>query len=249
MDVEISTGVAVTSLPAAARGFAGFGPRSAAFFEGLAADNSRAYFEANREVWEREVRGPLEMLLGELSLRTGGQVKLFRPHRDIRFSRDKSPYKTTTYGVIHSRAGHVSGLYVEVSSRGLYAASGYHEMAADQLARFRSAVADPDSDAGEALAAAIGQVRLAGLEVEGEALKTAPRGFRADHPHVALLRYKSLFAGARLVPLAAMQEPRALEWVAGVWAAAEPLCDWLERHVGESTMPPEVRYGGGRSGR
>ena len=81
--------------------FDGFGPGVRRWFAGLEADNSKAYFSANRAVFDEAVRGQMEALLGELSETFGGEVRMFRQNRDIRFSRDKSPYKTNTYGVIH----------------------------------------------------------------------------------------------------------------------------------------------------
>jgi uncharacterized protein (DUF2461 family) len=81
--------------------FDGFGPQVKRWFAGLEADNSREYFAAHRDVFEESIREQIEALLFELSETFGGEVKLFRQHRDIRFSRDKSPYKTNTYGVIH----------------------------------------------------------------------------------------------------------------------------------------------------
>ena len=84
--------------------FLGFGPGAVDWFRGLEADNSKAYFVGSRAVWEADVRGPLERLLEELGEDLGGSAKLFRPHRDVRFSKDKSPYKTNNYGVV-PRAG------------------------------------------------------------------------------------------------------------------------------------------------
>src|SRR5918911_4247940 len=83
--------------------FAGFGAGAVAWFEGLERDNSKAYFDAHRAVFLEQVRGPFEALLDELSLEFGGEPRVFRQHRDIRFSPDKSPYKTRTYGILHDR--------------------------------------------------------------------------------------------------------------------------------------------------
>lgn len=74
--------------------FTGFGPDLAAFYRGLAADNSKAYWAAHKADYDTQVRGPLELLLGELADEFG-EAKVFRPNRDIRFSADKSPYKTS----------------------------------------------------------------------------------------------------------------------------------------------------------
>src|SRR5580693_9220004 len=118
-----------------------FGSKVQLWFEGLEANNSKAYFDASRGFFEESVRGQMDALLTELSETFGGEVKMFRQNRDIRFSPDKSPYKTNTYGVLHGSGLAAHGLYASVSARGLVAGSGYHAMARDQLDRYREAVA------------------------------------------------------------------------------------------------------------
>src|SRR5690242_8164823 len=175
---------------AARMAFSGFGADAFAWYEGLERDNSKAYFTRTRDTFETAVRGELEALFDELSGEFGGTTRLFRQHRDIRFSPDKSPYKTRTYGVL---AGAPSAFYAELSARGLYAGSGYHVLMRDQLERFRAAV--DDEAEGRALLAAVEAVEDAGLEIAGASLKTAPRGYPREHPRIGLLRRKALFAG------------------------------------------------------
>jgi uncharacterized protein (TIGR02453 family) len=206
--------------------FEGFGNGVVAWFEGLERDNSKAYFEATRATFLSDVREPFEDLLDELSLEFGGSPKVFRQNRDIRFSPDKSPYKTRTYGILY---GSGAAFYAAVSADGLYAGTGYWRMAADQLERYRAAADD-------ALAELLAGAERAGLELSEPELKTAPRGFPRDHPHVALLRYKSIIAGRRLPP-AELQGRGPLEHAAATWRAAAPLNAWLEAHVGPSALP------------
>lgn len=219
--------------------FPGFPPAAFGWFTGLEADNSREYFTAHRETYDEAVRGALEAMLDELADELGGVVRMFRQHRDVRFSADKSPYKTTTYGLIVERS---DTLYAQLSARGLFAGTGYHQLAADQLDRFREAVAD---DAiGGVLEEAMATAHHAGIETFGEALKTAPRGYPRDHPRVRLLRHKSLVAGRR-IDAAASGIPRAaaLDHARATWAACAPLNAWLAHHVGATELPPEARYG------
>jgi uncharacterized protein (TIGR02453 family) len=204
--------------------FDGFSTAAFAWFAGLEADNTREYFRAQRPIYDDEVRGPFTELLEELAGEFGGAVKVMRQHRDLRFSRDKTPYKTRTYG-------HIGGeFYAELSARGLYAGTGYYAMEGDRLERYREAVA---SDAGAGLAEAVASTEAAGLDVEGWGLKTVPRGYPRDHPRVGLLRHKSLIAGGRLAPRrGAIGRDAALEHVAGTWRAAGPMVAWLDGHVG-----------------
>src|SRR5437764_10559168 len=138
----------------------------------------------------------MEAMLIELSEKFGGEVKMFRQNRDIRFSRDKSPYKTNTYGILHGSDIPAQGLYASISAHGLVAGSGYHTMARDQLDRFRDSVADDRR--GPKLVAAAARAEKAGLELWGESLATAPRGYPKDHPRIELLRRKNLILGAAL---------------------------------------------------
>jgi uncharacterized protein (TIGR02453 family) len=222
-------------------GFGGFPSATFEWFEGLERDNSRPYFQATREIYDRDVRGALEAMFDALSEEFGGELKLFRQQRDVRFSPDKSPYKTQTYGVLGRR------WYARISADGLYAGTGYYMLASDQLDRLRAAVADDRT--GPAVVALVAEARAAGLDVVGESLKTAPRGYPRDHPRVALLRHKSLVAGRALAAGEGIPRQAALEHVASTWRAAEPLNAWLDEHVGptaEAVTPWRRRAGRSR---
>jgi uncharacterized protein (TIGR02453 family) len=225
---------------AAPLAFEGFPREAFAWFAGLEADNSKPYFTAHRGTYDIAVRGALEAMLDELAEELDGGVKMFRQNRDIRFSADKSPYKITTYGLV-LRPDSPSGLYAQLSSSGLFVGTGYHMLAADQLARFRDAVVDDTT--GPQLEQVVADVEGAGVETFGEALKTAPRGYPRDHPRVALLRHKSLVAGRRLPPGSkGIGRAAALDLARQTWDACVPLNTWLDRHVGPSELPVEPRY-------
>jgi len=214
--------------------FAGFPREGFAWFAGLEADNSRAYFTANRETYESAARGPLEELLEMFADEFGGRVKMFRQHRDVRFSRDKSPYKTTTYGLVTDRPGSLAGLFAQLSANGFFAGTGYHVLESDQLERFREAVAD--DRAGAKLERAVAGIHAAGVETFGEALKTAPRGYPKDHPRVVLLRHRSLVAGKRLDAKGkGIGGKAALDHARRTWDACAPMNAWLDEHVGPTT--------------
>ena len=214
--------------------FRGFGPEVFAWFAGLEGDNSKAYFNAHRERYETEIRGGLQAMLEELSRIFGGEVKVFRQQRNLRFApAGAPPYKTRTYGLLHGVRGPATGLYAELSARGLYAGTGYHQLARDQLERFRAAVVD--DVAGAQLAELVGAARAGGLEVVGESLRTAPRGYPREHPRSELLRHKALVAGRWLTNTSGIARDEALEHVAAAWRAAEPLNAWLAEHVGAGT--------------
>lgn len=219
--------------------FLGFGPKALDWFGGLGVDNSKAYFEATRSEWEAQVRDPLSRLLEELAEDLGGRVRLFRQNRDVRFSRDKAPYKTSTYGVVHV-PGTVSGLYVSIAAKGLFAGSGYWQMAADQLARYRAAAAGPE---GAALATAVNEMEAAGVRLWGDALKSAPRGIARDHPNIRLLRQKDVLAGADLDPAATLEGREPKNFARSVWDRSRNVMGWMDKAVGASRIPLEAGFG------
>jgi uncharacterized protein (TIGR02453 family) len=217
--------------------FEGFSPEVHQWFLGLEADNTKEYFAARRAFFEEAIRGQMEALLSELGERFGGEVKLFRQNRDIRFSPDKSPYKLNTYGVLRGTEIAAQGLYASISARGLVAGSGYHVMARDQLDRYREAVADDRH--GTELGKLVAKADKAGLELWGESLATAPRGYPKDHERIELLRRKSLSLGAMIDSANGIGRADGLRFVSRTWRAAAPVTGWLDEQVGPSALPVE----------
>jgi uncharacterized protein (TIGR02453 family) len=208
--------------------FRGWPAEALEFFEGLEADNSKVYWERNRDVYEAMVRAPMEELLEELSPEWG-EGRIFRPYRDIRFSSDKSPYKTNIAAVI-------GGGYVHLSADGLGVGCGMYDMAPDQLERYRAAVGEDRS--GTELVALVANARAAGLEVTGhEVLKTAPRGYPKDHPRIELLRFKGLITWREWPAGAWLGTRQAKTRVAEFFRLSKPLNEWLLTHVGPSSHP------------
>jgi uncharacterized protein (TIGR02453 family) len=214
--------------------FEGFGPGVRKWFQGLEADNTKEYFVARRDFFEESVRGQMEALLTEITEKFGGEVKMFRQNRNLRFSADKTPYTTTTAGVVYGSSITAHG-YASISARGLVAGTGYHEMARDQLDRYRDQVAD---DAyGPELMKLVAKAERSGLELWGATLATAPRGYPKEHERIELLRRKGLSLGATLTFGRGISRPAGLEFVTKTWRAAAPVVAWLDLHVGPSTMP------------
>ena len=214
--------------------FAGFPEEATRFYEGLIAENNRTYWLANKPVFESAVRAPMLALLDELA--DHGPFHLFRPNKDVRFSKDKTPYKDHIAAYGESEGG--SGFYVQFSATGMIAGSGYYHMAADQLDRFRAAL-DSDSVGGE-IAAITERLGKKGLEFSAiGSLKTAPRGYPRDHPRIDLLRLKGLVGTRRWKPAKWMQTKAVVQRVRDTWDLAEPMSAWLDAHVGPSTISPD----------
>lgn len=196
------------------------------FYEDLEADNSKVFWTAHKHVYDDAVRRPLELLAAELDAEFG-PAKLFRPYRDVRFAKDKTPYKTQQ-GVWFAD----SSLYVAVSAAGLFLAGGYWDTASDQVQRLRRAV-DDDVVGGE-LDRILTRTRRAGFEVGGQRITRVPLGFAKDHPRAELLRHKSLTAHRELGCPSWLGTARARPEIVRSLRRLVPLSEWLATHVGPS---------------
>lgn len=212
--------------------FKGWPAEALEFFDGLAADNSKAYWQEHKAEYEAIVRGPMEALLVELEPKWGAG-KIFRPYRDIRFSKDKSPYKTHI-------AARLEGAYVQVSAEGLAVGSGMWEMETDQVERYRAAV--DGAKPGEKLRRVLDKAEASDLEVMSRSvLKSAPRGYPKDHPRVELLRYKGIALWREWPPAAWLGTAKAKGKVTEFLRLSAPLRDWLDENVGPTTLVPRRR--------
>jgi uncharacterized protein (TIGR02453 family) len=213
--------------------FQGWTEAALDFYEGLEIDNSKAYWQSHKDVYDEQVLAPMQALLAELSDEFG-DAKIFRPNRDIRFSADKSPYKTQAGATL---AGHG---YVQLSAEGLAVASGTYVFATDQLARYRRAVSVDLP--GEALSKIVDNARTAGLTITAAgALTTAPRGYPKDHPRIELLRMKGLVTWKQWPVEPWLSTAKAKDKVVAVLRDSVPLVEWLGVHVGASEMEHSFR--------
>jgi uncharacterized protein (TIGR02453 family) len=219
--------------------FRGFGEGAIRFFDELAANNTRDWWQANKRWYEEDVRAPLELLLDDLCPEFG-EAKVFRPNRDTRFSRDKSPYKTAAAAVAGDAVGSGHTLYVQLSAEGLMLGGGTYHPAADQLARLRRAVADDRT--GPELEHIVTEIKAARGEIGShDQLKRAPKGYPPDHPRIELLRHKGLIGWYEHPPRAWLHTAGARTRVAEAWRSLGPLNAWLAANVGPSTLPPSNR--------
>jgi uncharacterized protein (TIGR02453 family) len=219
-------------------GFTGFPDEGLVFYEGLEADNSRTYWLEHRARYESAVRAPLLALVEELTPEFG-TPKVFRPYRDVRFSKDKTPYKTHQGAVLHQDGAGVGAVYVQLSADGLWVAGGAWRLQPDQVERYRRAVADDVQ--GARLATEVAHLRGAGWTVDGDRLVRPPRGHPADHPRVDLLKHKSLHAGRGWEPADWLHRRDALDRVRDAWRQLTDLNRWLGDNVGATTAPPDRR--------
>lgn len=206
--------------------FQGIPAAAFGFYAELQDNNTREWWLEHKDSYQSLVRDPLTSLLAELEPRFG-PGRIFRPNRDIRFSLDKSPYKTAQGAFASVREG--VGYYLQVSAGGLLVGGGYHSHSPAQLLRYRNAV--DASGPGESLRHIVDAVSAAGFAVEGEKLKTVPRGYDRDHPRAELLKHKSLAASVDLGRPGWLDSPAAVGEISGLWDRLRPLVDWVGRHA------------------
>ncbi len=195
------------------------------FFIGLELDNSKKYFEANRRTYEDSVKGPMAALLESLEP-DFGPGKVFRANRDIRFSKDKSPYKTNIAADVGMGA---KGGYLSLDARGFTVATGRYMMSPEEIAKFRKKVAADGS--GAQLAAIVSRLEKSGYDIGGEELKRVPPPWPQDHPRAELLRRKSLYVWKNYGLKPWLGSSSARKYVVKTWTDAQPLNDWFKKNL------------------
>ncbi|MBI1187781.1 MAG: TIGR02453 family protein [Alphaproteobacteria bacterium] len=225
--------------------FDGFSKDFFKFLRELKKNNERAWFEANRERYRSAVQAPLSAFIADLApllARTSPHFKcdprpnggsMFRIHRDVRFARDKSPYKTHAAAHFRHSVGkdvHAPGFYLHLEPGRIFFGGGMYmpEPAALQMVRTR--IAEKSADWRKAKEAA-SVSRAYGALSDGEALTRPPRGFDADHPMIEDLKRKSFFLTAESDEAAA-GDPAFVKTVAKAYADAAPLMTFLCAAVG-----------------
>ena len=173
--------------------FKGFSTETFQFLRGLSEYQSKTYWDSHEDIYRREVLAPMQHLLADLESEFGpGKVLSMR--RDNRFSPDPSPFKTYLGAVIYRESGMC--YYLEVSPEGMMAAGGWRfNHPADQVDRFRAAIDREES--GQLFERIAAYLRENRFEMVGDKIKTAPRGYPADHPRIEWLRYKTVCAEYR----------------------------------------------------
>lgn len=215
--------------------FNGFSSQALDFFERLAVDNSRVWWNENKDTYAREIRDPMKAMLAELADEFGS-ARIYRPNRDVRFSKDKSPYKEHIAAIV--QVEDAIGYYVQVSAGGLMVAGGWYSPIGPQISRYRTAV---ETAAVAELDAGLARLRRARppYTIEGAPLKTRPRGIPADHPRLDLLRYTQLIAMREYATPTWLDTKKVLTVVRKDWQAMAPVVEWLADHVGPGDDPSD----------
>ncbi|CAN5388795.1 DUF2461 domain-containing protein [soil metagenome] len=207
--------------------FSGFPERALVFYDGLEVDNSKTYWTDHRGVYDDCVKAPMEALLAELADEFG-EAKFFRPYRDVRYAKDKTPYKTHAAALVHRLGG--GALYVQLSAAGLLVGGGAYQPESDQVHRMRRAIAD--DHLGPALQRELTLLNKGGWAIGGNPIKTRPQGYDKDHPRLDLLRFRALSASLDFGDQPWLASRDALSRVRRAWRRLAPLNEWIATHIG-----------------
>lgn len=219
--------------------FSGFPVAALDFYDDLEMDNTRSFWEAHKAAYRDAVRAPMTALCEALAPEFG-TAKVFRPYRDVRFAKDKTPYKTHQGAFV--AAAQSTGWYVEISARGTRVGAGFYDADSRRLAALREAMAD--DRAGARLDRILRGFERDGWEIGGDRLKTAPRGHDKDHPRIHLLRHRTLFVGRGYGFEADDIGPVLLDRVRADWQTLRPLVEWLAAVPDEPADRPTRTPGG-----
>ncbi len=224
--------------------FTGFEKDAIQFFHELSLEMNRDWYEANKQRYAERWVQPMTALLETVAARLAktyapleiGAPKLFRIHRDVRFSKDKTPYKTHCAGMLplHQGKKPVEGgctvLYLHLGVEDEYVGAGTYFFDDKQLPRWRKLIAAPKS--GAEIAALVTKLRKAGYEVGGhEDYKKVPKGFDPDHPRADFLRMRGLTAAFPEIPRGLVHKAKFADWIVEHSKKVAPLVTWLYRNV------------------
>ncbi len=206
--------------------FTGFPVAALDFYDDLETDNTRSFWAAHREIYDSAVAAPMAALVATLEDEFG-PAKVFRPYRDVRFAKDKTPYKTHQGGYVP--CGPATGWYVQVSAAGVRVGVGFYEASSARLARLRSAI--DDDRRGRDLVGILDHLGDAGWVRGGDRLKTAPRGYSVDHPRIELLRHRSMTLTKDYGFAPYIHTAELLDRVRADWRAGRPFVEWVTENA------------------
>ncbi len=218
--------------------FQGFPKETFSFLSELSSNNHKAWFDANKDRFRRVVEQPVQEFVSAMCARLIHAFmdikhlygKIFRIHRDIRFSKDKTPYKThigIRFSEDASKSCAVPLFYVQLEAERLLFATGQKEFEGEALDRYRTAVMDAQT--GRMLDTLVKKMRHNGAGLQGEQLQKVPRGYPANHDRADLLRFKGLYIERSLPVTQQVCGPECVEVCLEQFASGKPLYDWLKR--------------------
>ncbi|GAB3856862.1 DUF2461 domain-containing protein [Nocardioides maradonensis] len=206
--------------------FNGFPVAALDFYDDLEVDNTKSFWDAHKDVYNEAVKAPMVELTDALA-QEFGTAKVFRPYRDVRFAKDKTPYKTHQGAFVG--VGPATGWYVEVAAPGVRVGGGIYEASGERLAALRDAMAEEKT--AKVLERILRDLERGGYEVTGERLKSAPRGYDKDHPRIELLKMKTVLGMRSYGFEPFVHTAELLDRVRDDWRRLRPLVDWVSSAI------------------
>lgn len=207
--------------------FTGFPEAALDFYDDLEIDNSKVFWEAHKATYRAAVAEPIRALTDALADEFG-PAKIFRPHRDVRFSKDKAPYKTHQGAFV--AVAPATGYYVQIGAPGVRVGAGFYEATPARLVEIRKSI-DHDRS-GPELESLLRRLTGDGWEIAGDRLKTAPRGYDVAHPRIELLRHRSLSVGRDYGFDEIIHSAELVDRVRRDWRATVPFVEWIAARTG-----------------
>lgn len=208
-------------------GFNGFPEAALDFYDDLEMDNTKSFWAEHKQTYDTAVRGPMVALVSGLE-EEFGPAKVFRPYRDVRFAKDKTPYKTHQGAFV--ACGPSTGWYVQIGAPGVRVGAGFYDASSPRLARIRDAIVDDRRGAELERILAVRQAE--GWTLGGDKLKTSPRGYDGDHPRIDLLRHRSMTLGKDYGFAPVIHSAELLDVVRADWRAATAFLEWVSDVAG-----------------
>ncbi len=224
--------------------FRGFSQKALTFLGDLKDNNERSWFNERKELYKEEIVAPaiafIEELGGRLQsispqinydVRTNGSGSLMRIYRDVRFSKDKKPYKTNVGIIFWQGSGKKTecpGYYFHMTADEAWIGGGLHIFPKHLLEPYREAVADTKK--ANALRQALSDVEEVRLKLSSESYKRIPRGYDNDHPQADLLKYKGLYT-TKSIPRNKLYSPSLIETCFEICQQAAPLQQWFAKNL------------------
>ncbi|MGV7221926.1 MAG: DUF2461 domain-containing protein [Nitrospinales bacterium] len=218
--------------------FDGFPKEGLAFLKNLKLNNDREWFQGNKAIYKTMVDEPahafLEAISDKLTKLSGEPMagKIFRIYRDVRFSKDKTPYNAhirmsfVRAGANKKKCGEAPMFSISIEPEKLFLGLGYFEFSKNILPSYQKAVAKDST--GKALKRIITKMNKKGLEFEGPEYKRVPSGYDKDHPRGDLLRRKGLSLWSEVLIPKELHSSKAIEFCINKFRDMLPFYKWLQ---------------------
>lgn len=216
--------------------FTGFPKEAFQFLQGLQEDNSRSYWSEHNQTWQTVIRPTMQSLIAELEP-FFGPLRMYRPNRDIRFSHNKTPYKTWVGITTQGTGPGGIGVFFAIEPRSMRMSAGSGAFAADQIKEYRRSLDNPV--AGPKFERIVSTIEQAGYEITSgrrPELIRMPRGYDQDHPRSHFLKWRGVVLRHQIPYADWFETPSVVDHIIQTWSSGLPLVEWIQEYVGPTQL-------------